>query len=98
MRPSGAMPSMRPSHTAIATPRNSTSSEKNSVPVGVFFSMNTEPKAATMGMLALLIGRVGADWGLCYEGVLQCPRGGEAWGGGAWGGGLHCPHGWHREG
>lgn len=42
-----------PSHTAIATPKQSTMSEKTSVGVGRLFSMKTDPTAATTGMEAL---------------------------------------------
>ena len=42
-----------PSHTAIPTPDTMMNSDTNSLRVGVFFSMKTEPTAATTGMLAL---------------------------------------------
>ena len=42
-----------PSHTAIATPKQSTMSENSSVGVGRLFSMKTDPTAATTGIEAL---------------------------------------------
>jgi hypothetical protein len=46
-------PTTDPSHTAIATPRKSTSREKNSFFVGGLFSMSTAPTAVTTGIEAL---------------------------------------------
>jgi hypothetical protein len=42
-----------PSYTAITTPNTMTNSPNSSFLVGVFFSMKTDPTAATTGMHAL---------------------------------------------